>query len=249
MDPTTKPKKGPLQIRVWTRSRLVDAYDLESEREFVHWAILNGNDFTEHFFPTELGLLYKPPKKIELLDAYALKEVHWTPDSIVKEECRPAVAFSIAFYELEDLTPYLLPEHKTVNQLDECLDIDSGLRLPVEVKTVFRSWFPTVAKPAATKCTGHDLAVLCCTFLDKLVQDHHALTSLVTSEHVNALKDMLKAIVAKKADKKIDPNLKLKYEDMKVANLFQLLIRETEKLMRGPNKETKMKYIKVRRSL
>jgi hypothetical protein len=53
---------------------------------------------------------------------------------------------------------------------------------------------------------------------------------------------LLKAIVAKKQENKIDPNLKLKYEDIKVANLFPLLIRETEKLMRGLNIESKMKF-------
>ena len=230
-----------LKVIVWNRSALARSYGIEDELRFVYWAVLVGNDFTGHFSSALLGLgtseLTK--SKDRLLEAFVNNTISWNPaTSILDEECRQAVFYSIAFYQLEDLTPFMLERYKTVNQLEEVPDIEEGLRLSKEMKSALSEFCSSSSGKGKQKQknnisnSGVEMAKLVLSFLGAGIEGGQSYVgNIVTKNHIDTLKKMLEAI----AEKKIESNFKgskLYYIDQKVANLFQLLIREIEKKLR-----------------
>lgn len=239
--------KGGLTARVWKRAALATAYGFESELHMVYWAILVGNDFTDHFPRHRLG--YVGAQGIdELQRALASEEIVWRPEGIDDVDARQAVLFSVAFYELEDLQPFLLDQYKTVNQLEDAPDVDEGVRLSKALKDTVRTWFTAhVAKTATKKLsTGTELARAAIAFLDYLRQDEAApmTIEIVKAEHVDACQRMVTSLAAAAAAEKKQQQQQpaegevyrgkhVVYNDQKVANLFQLLIREISHLAKA----------------
>ncbi len=227
-----KQGKSTLNVPVWSRTELTQAYGIEDELNFIYWALLVGNDYTEHFSHSQLGFPAgdRFPSKDRLLEAFIDGEVSWDPmAAIVLEECRQAVVYSIRVYQLEDVTPLLIEKYKTVNQLEDLSDLEEGLRLSRVVKNTLYNWF------AANKNQQQNLASWTLSFLESTLQNSKSLLGdVVTVHHIAAFKEMLTAIASKRTDTKF-LGTKLHYVDQKAANIYQLLIREVDKLMKGGN--------------
>lgn len=249
--------KGGLTARVWRREALATAYGFESELHMVYWAILVGNDFTDHFPRTRLG--YVGAQDIdEMQRALASEEIVWRPEGIDDVDARQAVLYSVAFYELEDLQPFLLDQYKTVNQLEDVVDVDEGVRLSKTLKDTVRTWFAAHVKKTTTTTTkklstGTELARVAINFLDYLRQDEAApmTIEMVKAEHVDACQRMVTSLAEKKKpaeEGEVYRGKHVVYNDQKVANLFQLLIREIFHLVKAlsNNKQQSIKPFKVR---
>lgn len=249
--------KGGLTARVWRREALATAYGFESELHMVYWAILVGNDFTDHFPRTRLG--YVGAQDIdEMQRALASEEIVWRPEGIDDVDARQAVLYSVAFYELEDLQPFLLDQYKTVNQLEDVVDVDEGVRLSKALKDAVRTWFAAHVKKTTTTTTkklstGTELARVAINFLDYLRQDEAApmTIEMVKAEHVDACQRMVTSLAEKKKpaeEGEVYRGKHVVYNDQKVANLFQLLIREIFHLVKAlsNNKQQSIKPFKVR---
>lgn len=233
LDNVTKKLSAGLSVPVWKRSSLATAYNV-GEMQLVHWAILVGNDFTDHFPKSTLGQSGHQDSS-SLLQKFINDEITWDPAGIQDEDCRQAVLYSIAFYELEDLKPFMLEKYKTKNQLDEQNDVDVGLRLPAHIKAALKTWLPTSVKEPKKKNTAVDITRATISFLEILRQEDNKLNATVdilAAEHIDALQKMTLAISAKKFETKFK-GTKLQYNDQKIANLYQLIVKEVGKFMQA----------------
>lgn len=249
LDTASKKVGKGLTARVWKREALATAYAFESELHMVYWAILVGNDFTDHFPRNRLGYV-GPSDMDESLRALASEEIVWRPEGIEDVDARQAVLYSVAFYELEDLKPFMLDQYKTVNQLEELPDVDEGVRLSKALKETVRSWFTAAGHVKASskkQTTGTELARLAIAFLESLRQEDAPMTvEILQAEHIDACQRMVTSLAEKKPPTDdVYRGKHLQYNDQKVANLFQLLIRELFHLVKGASDKRSVKPFKV----
>jgi hypothetical protein len=245
-----KGKRACTDVRVWSRRQLAAAYDIPDERSLVLWAIIKGNDFTEHFTLRQLHLPLEivSSSRDAMLKAVSEHGGSWDPMTAIADEySRQAVAYSLAFYELEDLTPFMLEKYKTVNQLEELGDLEEGLRLSKASKLAFRDWFQnnlTKTMPSYLKANPANLVILFLEFLLKekvpVFQD-----GFISTVHVEAFQEMVTKIKEKEFCSYF-PEGKKAYHDQKVANVFQLLTKEVAKIIKQvDNRDQKMFSLKV----
>lgn len=232
---------GEVSVNVYSRQKLSHFYGIE-ESLLVHLGILAGNDFTEHFPRVDLY-----PKGVDsyvgclddLLTAIDKDSLRVEPDSISDEDFRQAVLFSFAFYDLEDLQPFLLEKYKTKNQLELLPDIDDGLQLNAKLKSSLRQWLITKA-PSMNTGNGQELARIAMQFLEEissasyrsLPQAQGDGAAVVTADHIEGLKRMNRSIFAGLLEESFS-DTKLIYQDQLVANFYQLIVRELSKHARS----------------
>jgi hypothetical protein len=212
----------------------------QGEYVLVHAAILMGNDFTEHFNNNQLGLPSNY-SKYNLLEDLITKKLVWNPNVISDEYCRQAVCYSLAFYQLEDCTPFYLEEYKTINQLGSCWDdVEEGLIVPAKMKLEMKQGF--VPLKNRSRDAGREIFQLTLKwmrFLSSLTdaQDFNpnrlelGTFSIITTDHIEALQNMYQAIGRDNPEQSAFVVNKLDYPDQKVANFYQLLLREYAKLV------------------
>jgi hypothetical protein len=241
-----------VSVCVWNRTKLAQMYGVADQDEYVlvHAAILMGNDFTEHFNNNQLGLPANY-SKFRILEDLITKKLVWNPHLAPDEYSRQAVGYSLAFYQLEDCTPFYLEEYKTVNQLGRCWnDLEEGLIVPANMMHEIKQRFlPLNYRSRDTGREIFELTLKFMQFLSSLKDAHidsnlfglHA-SSIITANHIEALQKMHRAIG--RMGKSVFVFSKLDYPDQKVANYYQLLLREYEKLIKEESSNNTF-YLKV----
>jgi hypothetical protein len=221
-------------VPVWTRKKLAREYRFKDELQFVKWAIIAGNDFTSHFALEDFGLpkKYCQLSKEELFYLFHSNLVEWDPLAITtKENCRQAIAYSFHFYQLQGLKPYMLEQYKTTNQLEELEDIEFGLRLSKAMKTDFQEWFSHSIDTKNTVVSMNPVGVILSFLESCIVNNVNSFQegNMIKIEHIQSLAEMVQLIELSNWMVE-DREIKLNYEDQKVGNIYQLLLREAHKL-------------------
>lgn len=241
LDNVSKKLDKGLSVRVWKRATLAKHLGC-TELQFVQWAILRGNDFTQHFSHQILGI-DEYSDFDELFDRIVDGTITWHPASIDDESAQQAVLYSFAFYELEDLQPFMLEKYKTVKQLEGLHDVDDGLHISATMKAAIKEW---LQQKANSKASFTEISRLAIEFIEVARREHLAKdVSIVQIEHIDALRKMLTALGTKSFDTSFRGS-KCQYVDQKVSNFYQLVVREVGKFKTEISTNKAMKPYKVR---
>lgn len=215
------------RVNVWSRSKLAEFYHTQ-EVQLVKWAALSGNDYTDHFLPEQLDIDEDSSSLEELLSICQQDEDPFNLANIVDKDVKMAVAYSIALYELEDVTPFHLEEYKTQNQLELMDDLETGLILTAKQKDIMKKWIKTHSQQATLD--GSVILETAIAFLEAVVsgslsREATELFDVVERPFIDALKQTSTVIRYHLPRPNINGKLKITWQSQRFVNLFQQLAR------------------------
>jgi hypothetical protein len=260
-------------IVVWRRSNLAKMYNL-SEDLLVKLCLVIGNDFTSAFpremiHPSLKSHMFIPDLLNWIYENGNELDYPSHPDDKVRLTC----LYSERFYNLEDLTDLLLPEYKTSNpNLGDLLaeELEEGIMLQKEQKQKIFSWFQKLSfsekEMESSEVSLGSLAIQCCRecFADFVVGSSPSkasskdsgklfssdLSQLFTPVHYEILTEMIGKLktVGHIAIPNYSPStlqaIDLTWENVVVANYFQLIAKELNRIYKNMLKSTDKSVLK-----
>lgn len=236
---------------VWSRERVLRIYNIPDEM-LLAWGIINGNDYTEHF-PRES---FRVPDLASAFLPNILKFLRqhselclgfsWIEDPDLRIACE----YSFAFYELEDLTRFYLPKYLTQSSLEELNTEGEELtyvNLTKDHRKLIADWIEKQVtgdwRSEKSPISLHNAALNCLRTIrshvigqpssnKRDVQKEDAF-GMIEDTHFTGLTELIKRLLRNQViahDRKF--RLPLRWENICVAQLYQLVIREVHKNIR-----------------
>jgi hypothetical protein len=257
-NPLTDKQIPHVSAVVWSRERVLRLYNIPHEM-LLAWGIINGNDFTEHFSRD----LFRVPELASHSLQHILQflrthsELCLGFDWIADPELRIACEYSWAFYELEDLSRFYLPQYLTQSSLDELITEGEELTyvsLTKAHRELIADWVEKQVtgdwRSEKSPISLHNAALNCLRTIRSHVMTQTSSKKrdmrkedafgMIEDVHFTGLTELIKRLLRNQVitfDKKL--RLPLRWENICVAQLYQLVIRDVHRNIQNQSREHK----------